>query len=87
MEQYLPVLGIVGNCLLLAAYIPQIVRLIKTKKAEDISLGMWFLWLAGDITFLAYSLIEKDLYSTILFGVFTLENIVLLALTLRYKKA
>lgn len=85
-EALLPILGIVGNTLLIAAYIPQIVKMLRTKKAGDVSITMWILWFLGDGCFLAYSLIETDLYSSILFGFFTLGNIVILTLISLYGK-
>lgn len=85
-EDLLPILGIVGNTLLIAAYIPQIVKMLRTKKVGDVSLTMWVLWFLGDGCFLAYSLIEADLYSSILFGFFGLGNITILALIILYGK-
>ena len=85
-ENLLPLLGIVGNALLITAYIPQITKTFQAKKADDLSLGMWVLWALGDLCFLLYSLLEKDLYSSILFGCFTLGNVLILCLILRYGK-
>lgn len=86
-EELLPILGTLGNGLLIAAYIPQIVKMLRSKKAEDVSLWMWILWFLGDSCFLAYSLIEKDVYSSVLFGFFSLGNIVILTLIALYGKS
>lgn len=86
-ENVLPILGTLGNALLIAAYIPQIVKMLRSKKAEDVSLGMWVLWFFGDACFLAYSLLEKDVYSSVLFGCFSLGNVVILTLIALYGKS
>lgn len=39
------------------SYIPQITKLIKTKKAEDLSICSWVLWTASALADLLYSLI------------------------------
>lgn len=86
-ENVLPILGTLGNALLIAAYIPQIVKMLRSKKAEDVSLGMWVLWFFGDACFLTYSLLEKDVYSSVLFGCFSLGNVVILTLIALYGKS
>ena len=86
-ENVLPILGTLGNALLIAAYIPQIVKMIRSKKAEDVSMLMWILWFLGDTCFLAYSLIEKDIYSSVLFAFFSFGNIVILTLIALYGKS
>jgi uncharacterized protein with PQ loop repeat len=40
------------------AYMPQIVKLLKTKSADDLSLGYWFTWIAADLCYMAYVLLE-----------------------------
>lgn len=85
-ENMLPILGTLGNALLIAAYIPQILKMLKTRRAKDVSLGMWVLWFFGDGCFLLYSILEEDLYSSILFSAFTLGNIIILTLIFLYGK-
>ncbi len=80
-------IGIVGNALLVLAYIPQIVKLIKTKKGEDLSLMMWINYLVGDILLAAYALYTNDYIFFSLFVLFTFFNIIVLYLTLKYNKA
>lgn len=40
------------------AYMPQIIKLLKTKSADDLSLGYWFTWIAADLCYMAYILLE-----------------------------
>ena len=41
------------------AYMPQIVQLIKTKSADDLSLSSWFMWIVSDVCYLLYILMES----------------------------
>ncbi len=79
-------IGIVGNVLLVSAYLPQIHKTIKTKKAEDLSLLMWLAYFVGDVLLLVYSIATNDAIFTALFTLFTIGNFVLLTLTLKYSK-
>lgn len=85
-ETLLPILGVIGNVLLLGAYVPQISKMLRTKKAEDVSIATWILWFLGDGCFLIYSALEKDWYSTVLFAALTIGNVLLIILTHRYGK-
>lgn len=54
-EHILLVLVIIQNICLYISYIPQIFRLIKTKKSEDISLASWILWVIGSVSDVLYA--------------------------------
>ena len=41
-----------------AAYMPQIIKLIRTKSADDISLTSWLLWIISSSCYLTYILLE-----------------------------
>ena len=40
------------------AYVPQIVKLIKTKSADDLSITTWITWVVASVCYLAYVLLE-----------------------------
>jgi MtN3 and saliva related transmembrane protein len=79
-------LGIAGNFVVVASYFPQIQKIIVTKKSEDISLPMWALYVLGDLMLLIYSIATNDTIFTMLFILFTIENIVVLYLAFKYAK-
>jgi len=79
-------IGILGNILVLISYLPQIHKIIKTKKSEDLSLGMWGLYLIGDGLLMIYAIATGDTIFTALFTIFTIENLVVLYLALKYAK-
>ncbi len=70
------------------AYIPQIYKLFKTKKADDLSLPSWLIWFISDFSYLGYVLLETPEIGLICA---TLWDIVLIlitfVLTLHYQKA
>jgi uncharacterized protein with PQ loop repeat len=39
------------------AYMPQIIKLLKTKSADDLSLGYWITWIVADICYMTYVLL------------------------------
>jgi uncharacterized protein with PQ loop repeat len=51
---------IVFTILSLYAYIPQIIKLIRTKSSRDISLSSWIIWIISDICYLLYAIIESS---------------------------
>ena len=86
MDLTMHIIGIIGNALLVIAYIPQILKLIKTKRGEDLSLGMWICYLAGDLLLAIYSVYTLDYIFCSLFILFTIFNVIVLGLTLKYSK-
>lgn len=85
-ENVITGLGVMGNILVVVSYLPQIRKTIVTKSAEDISLGMWALVLLGDICLLVYSIATEDSIFTALFTLFTVENLVIFYLAVKYGK-
>jgi len=83
-EQWLPVIGYIGNVFLLIGYTPQIFKILRTKKAEDISIFMWIFYFLGDLFAATYAILSRDLVFTFLFGFFTAGNVILIYLTHKY---
>lgn len=79
-------LGITGNIIVVVSYFPQIHKILVTKKAEDISIPMWMLYVVGDLLLLAYSIATNDIIFIMLFILFTIENLLVLYLTYKYAK-
>lgn len=83
---FISAIGIIGNALLILAYLPQFIKIIKTKKAEDISILMWAMYGVGDIFLLIYSLSIGDKITSALFIGFSLANLLLIILSIKYGK-
>ncbi|MBR3890025.1 PQ-loop repeat-containing protein, partial [bacterium] len=46
-------LGIVSFCTFIS-YFPQTIKLLKTKKSEDISIQSWILWVTSSFSYTLY---------------------------------
>ena len=69
------------------AYMPQIIKILKRKSADDISLLYWFTWIAADLCYFGYVLLETPEVG--LFFIISLDLMFLLFvlyLTVHYQK-
>ncbi len=78
-------LGIVSICTLIS-YLPQTIKLIKTKKSNDLSINSWILWVTSSFAYSLYAVLcSKDfmlIFETSLELAFCL---IILLLALKYK--
>lgn len=82
----LELLGVIGNVLMVLGYFPQIRKILVTRKAEDISLLTWIGYLTGDLCLLTYAILTNDGVFVSLFTLFTVGNVTLILLTIKYGK-
>jgi len=69
------------------AYMPQIIKLIKTKSAEDLSLASWLTWLLSDVCYLVYVLLESPEIGVVFTASLSLFLVILVfVLTMYYQK-
>lgn len=69
------------------AYMPQIIKLLKTKHADDLSLSSWFVWITADLCYLSYVLLESPELGVIFICTLDLVFLfIVLWLTMRYQK-
>jgi len=73
--------GIIG----IAAYIPQILHLVKVKDSKGISSIAWFSWLSGNVLLLLYAISIKDVPYIIDYVLFSIANTAIIILTVKYK--
>ena len=66
------------------SYIPQIVKILKTKHADDLSLTSWFVWMTTDISYLVYILLESPQIGVIFIGLLNLFFTATVFLLTRY---
>ena len=53
-------LSIVAFCTFIS-YFPQTIKLIRTKKSSDLSIGSWILWVTSSFSYTLYAvLVSKD---------------------------
>ena len=58
---------VLGNVLLIivsictfASYFPQIVKCLRTKKSEDLSIWSWILWVISSLAYTLYAVLCQD---------------------------
>jgi MtN3 and saliva related transmembrane protein len=85
-DQYVQILGIGAGICTSVSLLPQLVKLFKTKKAEDISLFYLIILFVGVCLWIWYGILRQDI-PIIATNAFTLIlNLAILVLGIRYKK-
>ena len=67
-----------------AAYIPQMVKLVKTKSANDLSVTTWLIWAFSAVCYLGYVLMECPDIGVVFIASMNLFFIVLVCLLTVY---
>ena len=87
MPDKITIIGIVAGICTAISLLPQLIKIIKDKKAEDISWFMLFILLAGLAGWIWYG-IEKNDYPIIITNAFSfIVNVLIIGFTARYKQA
>lgn len=85
-DTIIKVVGIVAGVFTALSLLPQLVKLIKTRKAEDLSLIYLITLFCGLTLWIWYGFLRKDLPVILTNVVSLLFNIAILILGLRYKR-
>jgi len=78
--------GIIAGVLTASSMLPQVIKVLKEKKAEDISLLMLIVLLSGISLWIVYGVMRKDLPIIATNAFSLLVNLVLIVLGIKYKK-
>jgi len=78
------ILGLTAAALTTWSFLPQVIKSIKTKKTEDISLAMYSLLSVGILLWLIYGLLIKDFPIIIANLVSFILNLIIVFLKLKY---
>lgn len=73
------IIGFVGTILVVAAYLPQIAHLIKEHCSGGVSESAFFMWFLASLLLLIHAVMIRDFVFTILQGINTTFNGVVLA--------
>jgi MtN3 and saliva related transmembrane protein len=82
---FLTILGVVAGICTSSAVVPQLIKTLKSKKAEDVSPVMFIITLTGNALWIYYGVSKKDaaIISTNILSF--ILNAIMLYLNLRYK--
>jgi MtN3 and saliva related transmembrane protein len=86
MNQQTVIIGIIAGILTGASLVPQLIKIIKEKKAEGISYGMLAVLLAGLAGWIWYGILKKDKPLLFTNSFSFLINIVTAFFTIKYRK-
>lgn len=79
------IIGIIAGICTASSLLPQVIKTLKEKKAEEVSLGMLLVLMTGVALWIVYG-IEKDDLPIIVTNCFSLlVNIVMVILRIKYK--
>ncbi|WP_147205013.1 SemiSWEET family sugar transporter [Segetibacter aerophilus] len=81
------VIGIVAGIFTSASLLPQLVKIIKEKKVEDLSMTMFFSLLIGIILWVVYGILREDWPIIVTNSFSVLLNLFILVLKFKYRKA
>jgi MtN3 and saliva related transmembrane protein len=84
MEPY-TILGLIAAICTTISFVPQAIRVIKTKQTRDISLGMYLIFSTGTFLWLLYGIFTKDIPIIAANSITFIFSFTILALKLKYK--
>jgi MtN3 and saliva related transmembrane protein len=80
------VVGIVAGSITAISMLPQLIKVVKEKKVENISIGMVITLITGLIFWAIYGFLIKDMIIIITNLFSLLVNFILLGLRIKYRK-
>ena len=86
MKDYTLYVGIGAGICTAISMLPQLIKIIKTKKADDISYVMITVLLAGVAAWIWYGVLKRDYPIIVTNGVSFLVNVLVLIFSMIYKK-
>ena len=80
------ILGLIAGVFTATSMLPQLIKIIKEKKANDLSLGMLGILLTGMALWIYYGTLREDWPIIITNSFSLLLNIIVIILSVKYKK-
>jgi len=79
------IIGIAAAICTTISFLPQAIRIIRTKQTRDVSLGMYVLFSFGTFLWLAYGILLKDVPIILANSITFVLSFIILAMKLKYK--
>jgi MtN3 and saliva related transmembrane protein len=86
-SHFIQLIGIAAGVCTAISLVPQIVKIVKEKKAEDISVVYLLVLLLGLVLWIIYGILRKDIPVIATNVVSVIFNITTIALGIKYKRA
>lgn len=78
-------LGLLAGGLTTISFVPQVIKIWKTKSAEDVSLKMFLALCTGVLLWLVYGYFKKDTAILVTNGITLLLTLAILGMKLKFK--
>ncbi|HEX8830224.1 MAG TPA: SemiSWEET transporter [Longimicrobium sp.] len=85
IQQFAPYIGYVAGALTVISFLPQVVRVWRTKKTSDLSLGMFVILITAGALWITYGVVTSDWPVIATNGGMVMLNIAILVAKLRFK--
>jgi MtN3 and saliva related transmembrane protein len=59
--KYITIVGLIAGALTVISFLPQVLRIYKTKHARDISMTMWVIFLASTVLWIVYGVLTNSI--------------------------
>ncbi len=82
---YTTILGLVAGVLTTIAFLPQVIKIWKSKSTKDISLGMYVIFITGTVFWFVYGIALRQLPIILVNVVMIVLASIILALKIKYK--
>ncbi len=80
------IIGIIASVFTACSLLPQLVKLLKEKKAENVSMGMLLVLFVGLAFWVYYGVLKSDLIIIISNAFSLVVNVTVMIVSLKYKK-
>jgi MtN3 and saliva related transmembrane protein len=80
-------IGYLAGFLAMISFLPQVIKTMKARSADDISLAMLMLTLATNILYLVYSIALSLIPIVVMLSIMTCIVLLQIVLTIRFRKA
>ncbi len=84
--EFIDVLGLVAGICTSSSIVPQLVKTLRTKKAEDVSVSMFVVMLTGNALWVYYGFSKSDMVIVATNFLALALNIAMITLNFRYKE-
>ncbi|MBU3917741.1 SemiSWEET transporter [bacterium] len=79
------IIGLVAATCTTFSFLPQTIKVIKTKQTKDLSLGMYAIFIIGLLLWLIYGILVRDLPLIIANAITLIFAFIILFLKIKYK--
>ena len=86
-DQVIQIVGLIAGLCTAVSLLPQIFKIVKEKKAQDISVAYLLVLLLGLILWIVYGVLKKDIPVIATNVLSVLMNVTTIVLGLKYKKS